>query len=226
MSIQTNAKFPSPLRLLFIGNSATYVNDIPGTLKNLAEKAGYLIECERIVKGGAKLSFHADTSTIHSQTVLETIQKGFDIVFIQDNANCISSDQLKLESKQACEAFGKAIHASGARVGIYFRPPYGYKEYGLEPSLQCKVLDRHFSEITNTLDALNVYVNRAFAEAIQHTILICGGPITRTQASAARTLILDHQQLKKGVLALCLQIQCLSKKEDGEMQKFSVLSYW
>ena len=95
----------APHKVLFIGNSATYVNDIPGTLKSLAEKAGYPIECERIVKGGAKLSYHADASTTHGQTVLETIQKGFDIVFIQDNANCISSDQLKLESKSVCYHF-------------------------------------------------------------------------------------------------------------------------
>lgn len=176
MSTETNANSPTPLRLLFIGNSATYVNDIPGTLKNLAGKAGYPIECERIVKGGAKLSFHADLTTIHGQTVLETIQKGFDVVFIQDNANCISSDQLRLESKQACEALGNAIRASGAEVGIYFRPPYGYKEFGLEPPLQCEAFDRHFGEIASTFDTLNVYVNRAFAEAIQHTDFDLWGP--------------------------------------------------
>lgn len=176
MSTQTNASFPSPLRLLFIGNSATYVNDIPGTLKNLAEKAGYLIECERIVKGGAKLSYHADPTTPHGQRVTEALRKKYDVVFIQDNANCISSDQLKLESKQACETLGSAIRASGARVGIYFRPPYGYKEFGLEPLLQCEAFDRHFGEIASTLDALNIYVNRAFAEAIKHTNFDLWGP--------------------------------------------------
>ena len=166
----------APRKVLFIGNSATYVNDIPGTLKELAEKAGYPIECERIVKGGAKLSFHADTSTIHGQTVLETIQKGFDIVFIQDNANCISSDQLKLESKNASLALGSAIRASGAEVGIYFRPPYGYKEFGLDPLLQCEAIDLHFCEIASALGAISVYVNRAFAEAIRHTDFDLWGP--------------------------------------------------
>jgi len=176
MSTETNANSPTPLRLLFIGNSATYVNDIPGTLKNLAEKAGYPIECERIVKGGAKLSYHADPTTPHGQQITEALQKKYDVVFIQDNGNCISSDEMRIASQHACETLSTAIRASGAEVGIYFRPPYGHELCGLDPIEQCLEFDKHFLQISNTVSALNVFVNRAFAEAIKQTNFDLWGP--------------------------------------------------
>jgi len=157
------------LRILFIGNSATYVNDIPGTLVKLARAAGYPIEADSVVKGGATLSFHADASTEHGQRLLQTIENKYDLVFIQDIGNCISCEEARLESQNACETLGKAIAASGARIGIYFRPPFGYEKWGLDPFEQCKRYDEHFLSVSKTLTALNAYVNRAFAYAIQDT---------------------------------------------------------
>ena len=57
------------LRLLFIGNSATYVHDLPQTLCRLAADAGYCIEAKSIVKGGYELSQHADVNTLHGHAV-------------------------------------------------------------------------------------------------------------------------------------------------------------
>ena len=162
---------PPPAKVLFIGNSAVYVNDIPGTLSRLAEQAGYTIRCESIVKGGATIHYHADTSTEHGKSVLETIQNGsFDMVFIQDNTNCISSESSRFVSQTAFELLNEAISASGARTGIYFRAPYGHEKWGLEPVEQSRQLDLHFSAISEALDAVDVYVNRAFTIAMDETV--------------------------------------------------------
>jgi len=157
------------VKLLFIGNSATYVHDIPGTLESLAKNAGYRIECESIVEGGAKLSFHADDSSEHGKALLRMLNNKYDIVFLQDNGNCISSEDLRLESQKACDVLGRAIRSAGARVGIYFRPPYGYEKWGYTPFEQCRETDRHFLKASISNDALNVYVNRAFAYAMKNT---------------------------------------------------------
>ena len=69
------------MRILFIGNSATYVHDIPETLARLATEAGYPTECVRVVKGGWKLSQHAEAGS----RALAEIEKGYDIVVLQDN---------------------------------------------------------------------------------------------------------------------------------------------
>lgn len=54
-----------PLRVLFIGNSYTATNDLPGTLQALvaASKTKPPIETDSVVVGGAKLSDHWDTGT-------------------------------------------------------------------------------------------------------------------------------------------------------------------
>jgi hypothetical protein len=47
------------LRILFIGNSYTYVNDLPGTFARLALSGGHSVDAESITKGGATLADHA-----------------------------------------------------------------------------------------------------------------------------------------------------------------------
>ena len=72
-------------RLLFIGNSATYVHDVPETLAKLATEAGFPTEAVRITLGGYTLKQHADVETEHGRGVLKLISQGFDYVFLQDN---------------------------------------------------------------------------------------------------------------------------------------------
>ena len=53
---------PAALRVLFIGNSYTYVNDLPGMLANIAATAGTppTITTDEVVQGGASLENHWD----------------------------------------------------------------------------------------------------------------------------------------------------------------------
>ena len=159
----------APLKMLFIGNSATYVNDIPGTLVELAKKAGYSLEADSIVKGGATLSFHASLDTKHGESILKAIRSGYDIVWLQDNGNCVSGEENRQASLKACNVLGTLIRDTGAKVGIYLRPPYGYEKWGLSPFEQCKEFDLHFLRAADELRSLNAYVNRAFAFAIRDT---------------------------------------------------------
>ena len=46
------------MRVLFIGNSHTFFNDMPQTFKKLAESAGFPTEVEMIAHGGRPLSWH------------------------------------------------------------------------------------------------------------------------------------------------------------------------
>ena len=164
------------LKILFIGNSATYVNNIPQKLSFLASKAGYYLETKTIAKGGFKLSQHANSSTEHGKNVFDEISKGYDIVFLQDNGNCISSDVMRTASKDACEVLDSAIRATGAKTYIYVRPPYGYDSFGCTPFEQCVEFDKLFSEISDRLDTQNAYINRAFAYAIKHLNYDLWGP--------------------------------------------------
>lgn len=153
------------MRILFIGNSATYVHDLPETLAHLATAAGYPIECTRIVKGGWRLSQHAESGS----PALAEIEKGYDIVFLQDNGDCVSSNERRAACIRACSELTDAAQKSGAKVYYYVRPPYGYEKWSYSPLEQCREFDLLFSKMAEEKGAVCAYVNRAFAYAIENT---------------------------------------------------------
>ena len=157
----------SPLRLLFIGNSATYVHELPQMLSHLARELGYALEVERLTPGGYTLAQHADASGEHGQRVLEKIGEGFDVVFLQDNGNCVSDDTHREACRHACDLLIREIRKSGAEPWFYVRPPYGYETFGRDPIAQCRAFDELFSSIAERLNVRCAYVNRAFAKAIE-----------------------------------------------------------
>ena len=177
------------MRILFIGNSATYVHDIPETLAALATAAGFPTESVRIVKGGWKLSQHAEAGS----RALAEIEKGYDIVVLQDNGNCVENDEKREASASAIEILGKAARDSGARMYYYVRPPYGYEAYGRTPVEQCREFDRFFSEIAEREGAVCAYVNRAFEYAIENTtIRLWGDDNAHTSEAGAYLAVCVH----------------------------------
>lgn len=212
----------SKTKILFIGNSATYVNDIPEALSRLATKAGYEVECAMVVKGGATLSTHANIETALGRAAFEAIEKGFDTVFLQDNGNCISNDAMRIASKNACESLAAAIKKTGAQVGIYFRPPYGYDNSGYDPIAQCVEFDRHFGEISESIGALNAHVNRAFAYAIKHTdYKLWGQDNGHTSEHGAYLAVCVFFASVFGVSSACLEWNGLAETEAKELQSIA-----
>ena len=156
------------MKLLFIGNSATYYHEIPKTLQKLSAQLGFDVETEQLTPGGYMLSQHAETETEHGKKVFAEIAKGYDIVFLQDNGNCISSDEKRSACFAACRKLAKAVNESGAKLYFYVRPPYKKLNSGFDALQQCKKFDELFGEISAELNAECVYVNRAFAYAIKN----------------------------------------------------------
>jgi len=163
-----NPKSEAPLRVLFIGNSATYVHQIPQTLSKLATEAGYPMEVTVIAKGGYELAQHANADTEHGKLVLDAIAQSHDIVFLQDNGNCIASKEKEENTKAACYKLTDAIRAAGSLPYLYVRPPYGKQNSGYPSRQQCILFDRLFSAIAKELEIKPAYANRAYAYAIEH----------------------------------------------------------
>ncbi|MBQ8433016.1 MAG: hypothetical protein IJX28_09055 [Clostridia bacterium] len=163
-------------RLLFIGNSATYVHDLPRMLRTLAGEAGYPLEVTTVARGGYTLAQHADGTTEHGRAVLAEIQKGYDLVFLQDNGNCITTPARRLASQQACRTLDSAIRATGGITCLYIRPPYGYALGEYSPVEQCGELDGLFTGIAAELGATCAFVNRAFGIAIEELPYDLWGP--------------------------------------------------
>jgi hypothetical protein len=70
------------VRILFIGNSHTYVNDVPGTVRELAASAGYVMDAEMSAVGGYSLQDH-----LGFQPTLDWISRGnWDYVVLQEQS--------------------------------------------------------------------------------------------------------------------------------------------
>lgn len=150
-------------KFLFIGNSATYVHDIPATLASLCAAKGINVTQHQIVSGGNTLESHAANQEVYNE-----IKKGYDVVFVQENGNSLISDDVRAVSLAAIEKIGKAVQESGAKFCFYVRPPYGKDLGGFNNINQCKVFDDHFTPAAEKYNADCVYVNRAFAYAIKN----------------------------------------------------------
>jgi hypothetical protein len=68
-----------PSSVLFIGNSYTYYNTMPETLKDIALSAGDTLYVESITKGGARFSTHANNPEVYQKLR----SRNWDYVIIQ-----------------------------------------------------------------------------------------------------------------------------------------------
>lgn len=70
------------LRILFIGNSYTFYNDLPGTFAELARAGGHLVEVQTVATGGWGFTDHVDSADTSS-----AIQsKQWDYVILQERS--------------------------------------------------------------------------------------------------------------------------------------------
>jgi hypothetical protein len=153
------------LKVLFVGNSATYVNELPETLQKLATAAGYAMRVDSVTKGGYTLAKHAA-----SEALLKKIATGgYDIVFLQENGDAVYVPENNQPSREAHEKLARVIEESGAQTYLYIRPPSGKnKGNGDDSFAQCVRYDEFFDEMAEQIGAEKAYVNRAFAYAIRN----------------------------------------------------------
>lgn len=161
------------LKVLFVGNSATFYNTLPETLERLATAAGYAISVDSVTKGGYMIEQHAASEALYEKIATG----GFDIVFLQENGDGVYFPEKNQPSRDAHARLDKAIRESGAETYLYVRPPSGKdKPNGDNSFAQCVQYDEFFGEIAKNIGAKCAYVNRAFAYAIQNYNFGLWGP--------------------------------------------------
>ena len=73
-------------KILFIGNSFTFFNDMPAIFSKLCEAAGTPVQVESVLKGGWYLSRYADPENEMYPAVLEASKQEWDYVVLQDQS--------------------------------------------------------------------------------------------------------------------------------------------
>jgi hypothetical protein len=156
---------PKPLRVLFIGNSYTYFNNLPELLRAVAasQKDGPRIETEASLSGGKSLQWHWENSR-----ALEAIRRGgWDFVVLQEHSLL---GRLPGEGAQPAigdptsyfdfaKKFDAEIKAVGARTVLYATwAREGYPE-------QQRRLDDAFTQLARQVNAVIVPAGLAWTIA-------------------------------------------------------------
>jgi hypothetical protein len=101
------------VRILFIGNSFTSRNNLPGLLARLAKERGVDVEHRLISAGGASLRQH-----LNAGTALEAIAGGgYDTVVLQEQSTLPVKNAARMHD--SVREFHTAIEAAGARTALY-----------------------------------------------------------------------------------------------------------
>jgi hypothetical protein len=109
----TGTRRSSPLKVLFLGNSFTARNDLPGLIARLAATRGRTLDHRLISAGGASLRTHWNAGK-----ALEAIQGGdWAAVVLQEQSTLPVKNPARM--RENVRLFDAAIKAAGARTILY-----------------------------------------------------------------------------------------------------------
>lgn len=105
------------MKIAFIGNSKTYVHDIPGIFKKIALEGGYNVSITSITSGGKTLVWHASNSA-------NSIKKNYDIAVLQEQTDTMQSHLGRYKSGAVNVA--NELRSANSSVSIYVRECWSY----------------------------------------------------------------------------------------------------
>ena len=101
------------LRVLFIGNSLTYTNNLPGLVNTMAEATGEQMAARVVVAGGVNLEDHWNLGT----AVSAIRATEWDVVVLQQGPSSLPENQENL--REWTVRFAEEIRASGGQPALY-----------------------------------------------------------------------------------------------------------
>jgi hypothetical protein len=155
VAIMLQAKDPTPLRVLFIGNSHTMVNDVPELFAQLAKQSGIQVEKQMIAEGGKTLEYHAGT-----EVVKENILHGdYDWIVLQHWAHPFNETYAKSMENGARQLF-EMIRQTKSKVVFY--KPWPRKstapgEYPLMSATYARLAEQYNAALANVGDVFEKY---------------------------------------------------------------------
>lgn len=144
-----------PLHVLFIGNSYTFVNDLPGTLAALAEAGGGAkIEYEQVTPGGCTLEKHFK----NGNAVKKIQARKWDVVVLQEHS------LMPVDNPQLMHEYARKLHVAiqpaGSKIVFYLT----WARHS-NPAMQTKLNSGYF-QIAKELNATVAPVGIAWQRAL------------------------------------------------------------
>lgn len=157
------------MKILFVGNSYTFYNDMPKLFERLMLENGYSCEVLSVTKGGRKLFQNVEGDDETAVALREAAEgKHYGVLFIQEQSMLPITDK---------EAFMRGVSGvcdlvNAERVILY--ATWGrksgadfLKENNLTTSLMARLLDESYTEAAKTIGAEVSRVGLCFLEAFE-----------------------------------------------------------
>lgn len=103
----------APSRVLFVGNSLTFANDLPGMVSALARAAGHRLECETVAHPDFSLEDHWRQGDARQAIA----RGGWDVVVLQQGPSALRESRLLLVNYT--RRFDAEIRKAGATTALY-----------------------------------------------------------------------------------------------------------
>jgi hypothetical protein len=145
-----------PTRILFVGNSLTYVGNLPAVFSELALANGHLVSSDMIVKGGATLNERVADGSVehalnaHKYTALILQERGGDLMCSFGPASCSQSRQ----AIKALANLGREKGLTVALMGTYQGLPSASQQLVQEESPAANDADIPYIEVSEKLQHL------------------------------------------------------------------------
>ena len=144
---------PECTRVLFIGNSYTFVNDLPGTFASLAKAGGHRVETDVEAEGGWMLSDHAQSKATRDKIKASE----WDFVVLQEQSQAPASEPVRVnQTYPAARKLVAQIREAGAEPVFFVTWAHqtGWPENGLNSyeSMQ-RQINTGYLTIARELDA-------------------------------------------------------------------------
>lgn len=121
------------MKILFIGNSYTFYNDMPKMLSELGIENGKELEVDSVTRGGRKLYENLASGDEHNSKILELIaKKSYDVLILQEQSYFALIDYAEFErgARELIELVGAKrviLYATwGRKAGCDLLPKYGW----------------------------------------------------------------------------------------------------
>lgn len=115
------------LRILWVGNSFTYYNDLPAMVQRIAQTQKIKLSYAKITKGGERWSGH-----LKNRKLLDTLARGgWDYVVLQEQSTipALQTEKVAREVYPAARELDSLIHAASPDAHVVFYMTWGHK-YG------------------------------------------------------------------------------------------------
>lgn len=154
------------MRVLFIGNSHTFFNDMPQTFKLLSESAGVPTEVEMIAHGGKSLAWHLQEAV---EIRFALLYGRFDYVIVQQAAHTppippspeeTVADILKIQEMAkivGAEVIPTVIWAERHAPEHQSEMNRGYNLIMAQSDMRCSPAGQVFMEIKNNYPQIDMY---------------------------------------------------------------------